>query len=155
MITDLQGILAEHPFLKGLNPEYVKLVTGCASNVRFSKGDVLFRTGEEANTFYIIRSGTVALDLFGAERGNLTIQTLSAGDVLGWSWLFPPYRWHFDARAIEAVRAIALDGKCLRGKCEADPALGFELVKRMAHVLIERLQTTRLQLIDVYGSKGK
>jgi len=74
--------------------------------------------------------------------------------VLGWSWLFPPYRWHFDAHATTVVRATAFDGTCLRGKCDADPALGYELTSRFAQTLIERLQWTRLRLLDVYGNVG-
>jgi CRP/FNR family cyclic AMP-dependent transcriptional regulator len=148
----LEPLLAEHPFLRGLEPRYLALLVGCAANVRFEAGDYIFREGEEADRFYIIRHGKVALELFTPERGALTIQTLGAGDVLGWSWLFPPYRWRFEARALELTRAIALDGACLRRKCDEDHSLGYELVKRFAHVIVERLQATRLQLLDVYGA---
>jgi CRP-like cAMP-binding protein len=151
MIQTLEPILAEHPFFKDLEPRHLQLVVGCASNVRFDAGRFVFREGEEANQFYLIRHGTVRLEIFVPERGPLTIQTLGEGDVLGWSWLFPPYRWHFDARAATLTRAIALDGKCLRTKCEDDHDLGYELVKRFAHVMMQRLQATRLQLLDVYG----
>lgn len=150
----LEPLLAEHPFLRGLEPRYVALLAGCAANVRFDAGEYIFREGEDANEFYIIRHGKVALELFTPERGILTIQTLGAGDVLGWSWLFPPYRWRFDARARELTRAIALDGTCLRRKCDEDHSLGYELVKRFAHIIIERLQATRLQLLDVYGAQA-
>jgi hypothetical protein len=81
----------------------------------------------------------------------MTVETIEAGEILGWSWLFPPYRSHFDARALSSVRATAFDGACLRGKCEDDPALGYDLVKRFAQVFTERLQWTRLRLLDVYG----
>jgi CRP/FNR family transcriptional regulator, cyclic AMP receptor protein len=148
----LEPILAEHPFLKGLDSRYLQVIVGCASNVRFDAGGLIFREGEEANQFYIIRHGRVALQIFAPERGPITIDTLGPGDVLGWSWLFPPYRWHFDAKALELTRAIALDGTCLRSKCEDDHGLGYELVKRFAHVLMQRLQATRLQLLDVYGA---
>jgi len=130
------------------------LIVGCAANVRFEAGEYIFREGEDANQFYIIRHGKVALELFTPERGVLTIQTLGAGDVLGWSWLFPPYRWRFDARALELTRAIALDGTCLRNKCDEDHNLGYELVKRFAQIIIERLQATRLQLLDVYDAQA-
>lgn len=155
MITTLEPILAEHPFFSGLRPEYLKLVTGCASNVRFDAGQQVARAGEEANTFYIIRQGKVAVEVFAPGQGMIMIETLGDGDVCGWSWLFPPYRTHFDSRALELTRAIALDGKCLRGKCENDPALGFDLLKRVAGVMVQRLQAARLQLLDVYGSKRK
>lgn len=155
MITTLEPILASHPFFTGLMPDYLKLVTGCASSVRFNAGDPIGRAGEEANAFYIIRQGKVSVEVFAPGRGTITVETLGEGDVLGWSWLFPPYRTHFDSRALELTRAIALDGKCLRTKCETDPALGFELVKRVAGVMVQRLQAARLQLLDVYGSQRK
>jgi CRP-like cAMP-binding protein len=144
-------VLTEAPFLHGLAPEYVELVAGCARNVHFDAGSILFREGEPADTFYVLRSGSVAIETYAAGRGSLAIETIDAGDVIGWSWLFPPHRWHFDGRALSAVRATAFDGACLRGKCEADPALGFELTKRMAQVMIERLKWTRIRLLDVYG----
>jgi len=150
-MENLTRILAEHPFLKGLDDRYLQLVSGCASNVKFEEGQFLFREGEEANLFFIIRQGKVAIETFASERGSLIIDTLSEGEVLGWSWLIPPYHWHFDARATELTRAIALDGKCLRGKCEADHDIGYELLKRFANIIEQRLQATRLQLLDLYG----
>ena len=147
----LEPILAQHPFLKGLEPRHLQVLVGCAANVRFDAGQFIFREGEAAKHFYIIRHGKIALEIFVPGRGPVAIQTLGEGEVLGWSWLFPPYRWHFDARALELTRAIALDGECLRGKCETDHDLGYELVKRFANVMMERLQATRLQLLDVYG----
>ncbi|MBU6390736.1 MAG: cyclic nucleotide-binding domain-containing protein [Planctomycetes bacterium] len=150
-MQSLEPYLAEHPFLKGLEPNHLKILAGCASNVQFDVGQFILREGEEANNFYIIRHGKVAIELFAAERGAITIQTIGAGEILGWSWLIPPYQWRFDARAIEITRAIALDGKCLRTKCEQDHNLGYELLKRFAHVIALRLEATRLQLSDVYG----
>jgi CRP-like cAMP-binding protein len=150
----LEPILAQHPFLKDLDPRHLGIIVGCASNVRFDAGAYIFREGQEANQFYIIRHGKVALELFAPERGVLTIQTLGAGEVLGWSWLFPPYQWLFDARALELTRAIALDGKCLRTKCDEDHSLGYVMVKRFAQVIIDRLQASRLQLLDVYGIRS-
>lgn len=147
----LEPILAAHPFFRDLDPRHLQLIVSCAANVRFEAGQFIFREGEEANQFYLLRHGTVSLDIFVPQRGALTIQTLREGDVLGWSWLFPPYRWHFDARAVSLTRALALDGKCLRLKCEDDHDLGYELFKRFARLMTERLQATRLQLLDVYG----
>ncbi len=147
----LETILAEHPFFEGLPDKHLKVIVGCASNVSFEEGETIFREGEEANRFYLIRQGRVALQVYAAGIGTITIQTLDAGDILGWSWLVPPYRWHFDARAVEPVRAIALDGECLRRKCEEDHDLGYELLKRFAEIITQRLQATRLQLLDVYG----
>ncbi len=153
-MEQLDVIIQEHPFLKGLEPKYISLVAGCASNVRFEEGQVLFREGEEAHSFYIIRQGKIAIETYAAERGSIIIDTLTDGDILGWSWLIPPYNWHFDARAIEPTRAIALDGRCLRGKCETDHNLGYELLKRVAYIMEDRLQATRIRLLDLYAVKG-
>jgi CRP-like cAMP-binding protein len=150
----LERILAEHPFFKDLSEPYLQLVTGCAANVRFDPNQLIFREGEEANQFYLIRQGRVALQLFAPDRGVITVETLEEGDILGWSWLIPPYNWHFDARALELTRAIALDGKCLRNKCEVDHNLGYELLKRFAHIIEQRLSSTRLQMLDMYGVRS-
>ena len=147
----LEPYLAAHPFLKGLESQHLKIIVGCASNVRFDAGQFILREGEEANNFYIIRHGKVSLEIFTPDRGPITIQTIEEGDVLGWSWLIPPYHWHYDALALELTRAIALDGKCLRMKCEQDHDLGYELLKRFAHIITQRLEATRLQLMDVYS----
>lgn len=141
----------EHPFFKELDEDSLNLIVGCASNVRFEKDDVIIREGEKANKFYIIREGVVAIELQGPGRGKITIDTLEDGEVLGWSWLVPPYHWRFDGRAQTKIRAIGLDGKCLREKCEENHDLGYELLKRFAHIIEQRLQATRLQLLDVYG----
>lgn len=150
-MENLESIIREHPFLKGFDQKYIALVGGCASNIRFDKGQLLFREGEEANAFYIIRQGRIAVETYAAERGPIIIDTLSEGDILGWSWLIPPYNWHFDARAVELTRAIALDGRCLREKCESDHNLGYELLKRFAQVMEDRLQATRIRLLDMYA----
>ncbi|MGD0204832.1 MAG: cyclic nucleotide-binding domain-containing protein [Dehalococcoidia bacterium] len=147
----LERILAEHPFFKGLEEPYLQLLVGCASNVRFNAGEVVFREGEQANQFYLIRQGKVAVETFAPGRGPIIVQTLKEGEVVGWSWLVAPYRWRFDGRAIELTRAIALDGECLRGKCEEDHNLGYELMKRVSHVMEKLVEATRLQLLDVYG----
>ena len=148
----LEPILTEHPFLKGLEPHYLKLVVGCASNVRFKAGQYLFREGEEAERFYMIRQGKVALEIHAAKGGSIILQTIGEDEVLGWSWLVPPYHYRFQARAVEPTRAIALDGRCLRTKSEEDHGLGYELLKRFCHIIVERLDATRLQLLDVYGT---
>jgi len=155
MPESIAELLAEVPFLDGLGPDRLDLLAGCAGNVHFDAGEHLFREGDEADTFYVIRHGSVAIETFVAARGALAIETIGPGEVLGWSWLFAPYRWHFDARALVPVRATGFDGACLRGKCESDPALGYELMGRFAQVLIERLQWTRLRLLDVYGDGSR
>ncbi|HLG61940.1 MAG TPA: cyclic nucleotide-binding domain-containing protein [Ktedonosporobacter sp.] len=147
----LEAILAAHPFFQGLDARYMELITRCAINVRFHAGRYLFHEGEQAAHFYLIREGRIALETVATPHQPVTIETIETGEVLGWSWLFPPYRWHFSARAVEPIRAIMLDGVCLREKGETDHDLGYELMKRVAHILIQRLQATRLQLLDIYN----
>ncbi len=147
----LAPVLKEHAFVKGLEPEYLDLIIECAHNVVFQAGEFIVRQGEDANHFYLIRHGKVAIEISSPARQGLIIQTLTDNDVLGWSWLFPPYQWQFDAQATELTRAIALNGLCLRGKCDSDPGLGYELMKRFSSILFETLQVTQLQLLDLYG----
>jgi len=151
MIKTLADIIEEHPFFKGLEKSHLDLIAGCAKNVHFQEGEVVFREGDPADLFYVVKQGMVAIELMVPQRGFTTLQTVGAGDVLGWSWLLPPYQWRFGARTIEATRALAFDAKCLRGKCEKDHDLGYELLKRFSHVISERLEATRLQLMDLYG----
>lgn len=149
----LANLLAEQPFFKGLEPQYLKLLAGCASDAQFEAREFIFHEGEETSQFYLIRNGKVALEILSPERGPITIQTLGQGEVLGWSWLVAPYRKYFDAQAIRPTEAIAFDGACLRVKFEEDPKLGYELLKRFTDVMAQRLQATRLQLLDLYGHR--
>jgi CRP/FNR family transcriptional regulator, cyclic AMP receptor protein len=146
----LERIITEHPFFAGLESSYTSLLVGCASNVRFQKGAYVFKEGGVANEFYLIRAGQVALEVFAPQRKPIIVSTLGEGDILGWSWLLPPYQWKFHAQAVEDTRAIALDGKCLRTKCEQNHDLGYELLKRFAQIMERRLVATLLQLLDVY-----
>jgi CRP-like cAMP-binding protein len=148
---DIRDLLAEHPFLADLPDADLDLIAGCGRNVHFAADDVIFEEGADADVFFVIRHGQVALSVHSPQGGAVTIATIGEGDVLGWSWLFPPYRWHFDARATTATSAVALDGACLRGKCEDDSALGYRLMQRFARLVQQRLQETRLQLLDLYG----
>jgi len=150
MTQTLTPILAAHPFFHGFDARTLNLVAGCARNVQFEREHYLFHEGEAANAFYLIRSGKVALETSAAPHRPVIIETIEPNEVLGWSWLFPPYRWHFTARAIEPVHALLLDGACLRAKGEADHDLGYELVRCAAQILMQRLQATRLQLLDMY-----
>jgi CRP/FNR family cyclic AMP-dependent transcriptional regulator len=150
----IEDIVRELPLFKGLTDAELELISGCGSNVQFREGELLVRDGDEADAFYVLRHGNVALETFVAARGAVTIETLEPGEVVGWSWLFPPYRWHFDARALTLVRATSFDGACLRGKCDSDAQLGYDLMSRFAQVMIERLQWTRMRLLDVYGYAG-
>jgi CRP-like cAMP-binding protein len=147
----LEPLLASHPFLKNLDQEHVKLLVGCASNKVFNPGEFLSQEGEDADLFYFIRDGKVVVEIYSPEHGPITIQTLDGGEILGWSWLVPPYRWRFDARALETTRAIVMDGKCIRQKCENDHSLGYEMMRRFAEIIADRVEATRLQLLDLYG----
>ncbi len=153
-MRDLEQTLREHPFLEGLAAEHIKLLVGCASNVVFKSGEFIIREGEEANAFYFIRHGRVLIETHVPQKGPIIIRSREAGEILGWSWLVPPYRWHFDARAVELTRAIALDGKCLREKCEEDHDLGYEVMRRFVGIIAQRLEATRLQLLDIYGNSA-
>jgi len=147
----LEPLLRGHRFFAGLEPAHLSLLAGCAANEVFPADSFLFREGEPAQTFYLIREGKVALEIAAPGRGALVVQTLGEGEVAGFSWLIEPHRWEFDGRAVDRVRAVRMDGSCLRGKCEDDPRLGYELMRRFAGLTTERLQATRLQLLDVYG----
>ena len=148
----LEGILAEHPFFCGLDPRYLQLTAACAWDVHFNAGDLIFREGDQANNFYLIRQGKIALELSAPGRGSLTVQTLEDGEILGYSWLIPPHYYKFDGRAVTATHAIILDGAWLRAKCEEDHELGYQLMSRFALILGHSLAATRFRLLDVYGS---
>jgi len=150
-MESLERLLAESPFFAGLDPEHLSVIVGCARHVRFEPGEFLCREGEPADNFYLIRHGRVTLELFVPQKGPVRLQTLDPGEVVGWSWLIEPYTWHFDARALEPVVAVQLDGTCLRNKCDADPRLGYEVLKRFADIMEQRLHTARLGLLDMYG----
>jgi CRP-like cAMP-binding protein len=153
---EIQGLdrrLLEHPFFAGIDAGAIEVIAGCARNAVFDAGAMVFREGEPAEAFFLIKEGRVAVEVHVPGRGDLVIQTLGAGEVFGWSWLFSPYLWCFDARALERTRAFVFDGRCLRLKCEEDKALGYEMMKRFARIIIDRLQATRLQILDVYGDR--
>jgi CRP-like cAMP-binding protein len=149
---NLTEILRQHPFLAGLSEDHMQVLIGCASNVRFPEGAVAFHEGEVANKFYLVRSGRIALETDVNARGKIRIQTVGPGDVLGWSWLISPFRWHFNALAVAEVRAVALDGECLRKKCEEDHKFGYEMLSRLSRVMERRLEATRMQLLDLYAT---
>ena len=152
MITEsLESVLKAHPFLGGMADRHLHALVSCAKNVRFADGDFLCREGEQADVFYLIREGQAALEIRLPEKGGIRVDTLGTDDILGWSWIVAPYVWHFDARAVGGVRALVLDGKCLRNKSEEDHDLGYELLKRFAPLIEQRLTATRLQLLDIYG----
>lgn len=141
--------VALHPFLAGMNRSQLSLLTDCAMVVHFNPGEVIFREGELANRFYLIESGNVILESSGRSGDPVVIDKVSAGDLLGWSWMFPPYVWHFTARAVAPTEAIFFYGTILREYCERDHSLGYELFKRMSAVMIKRLQTARQKMLAI------
>lgn len=153
-MKDLAALIGEHPLFAGFAPAHLELVAGCGENAHYAPGGFLCRAGEPARYFFLVRRGSVALELGIPGRGPFRFGTVAAGEVVGWSWLIPPYEWQFDARVLDDVSAIRFDGACLRGKCDTDPALGYALMKAFAGVLVKRFMETRLQLIDVYGRRG-
>ncbi len=146
----IEGEIAEAPTFSGLEPSQFEFIAGCARNEHVNAGAILMREGEPADRFFLIRRGAVALEI-AAPNGPLVIMTLHDGEVVGWSWLFAPYQWAMDGRAIEDTSLITFDAACLRGKVESDHELGYQLMIRFASNIVDRLQATRFQLLDVYG----
>lgn len=149
----ISEVLAAHPFFAGLTGPDLQVIADCAQWVRYHPGQFLFREGDEAHHFYLLRQGHVALQTSGRAAGTITLMTLGEGDILGWSWLIPPYKKQFDARAVDEVRAIVVETTRLRERCAADARFGYELLRRFATLMGRRLQVTRLQLLDVYASR--
>ena len=148
---DLAADVAAHPFLLGMSEHHVRLLTDCAIRTHFAADQIIFREGEIANRFYLIEHGQVVLEADSPSDQQVVIETIGEGDLLGWSWLFSPYVWHFSARATEPTSAIFFYGTVLREYCEKDPSLGFELFKRMSEVMTRRLQSARTRLLKAYS----
>lgn len=144
---DLLKELAGHPFLRELAPGHLAVLAANAMPVEFPAGELIFREGDNANRFYLLIEGEVVLETHGEDGRTTVIDTIGADDVLGWSWMFPPYYWRFDARATKPTKAVFFYGTRLREACETDPKLGFALATRAAEVAIRRLQATRKKLI--------
>ena len=149
----LNEIIDNHPFWNGLELGEYRGLHECASTVHFGEQQSIFEEGAEADRFYLIENGRVALGTYVTGRGVVTIQTIGEGDVLGWSWLFPPYRWHFSAKSIQETEAIVFDANRLREMAEADPRFGYLLAMRLGELVLHRLQATRMQLLDFYGDR--
>lgn len=143
-------ILTSHPFLRGMTSDQLAALAECASERRYLEAEYLTREGQPAAELFLIQQGQVTVETRVGQRGNLRLETLNAGDVLGWSWLIEPYQWLFDSRALTPVEVVVLDGMCLREHCRADHELGYQLLLRIARVIEHRLQATRLQLLDVH-----
>jgi CRP/FNR family transcriptional regulator, cyclic AMP receptor protein len=151
-VRGIDRLICEHPIFAGMPPDYCELIGGCAKNVRFDSGAYLFREGEPADEFFLVRHGRIALEIVAPGRGPLRFSTVNSGEIAGESWLIPPYRWLYDARALELTRALSIDARCLRDKAEENHDFGYEMMKRFMTMLVQRLHAAQLQMLDVYGS---
>ena len=145
-LQSVERIICRHPFFEGMSPHQLRLLSDCAMATHFNADELIFQEGDPANRFYLIHQGRVALESYVGDDGNALIQIVEPGEVLGWSWLFPPYFWHFNARALEPTEALFLNATPLREECESDHELGYELMKRIGGVMMQRLHATRWKL---------
>lgn len=150
----LLAVLKQHPFVEEFRPEHIEKLRTFAREVAFEADRVLFKEGDDTHDFYLIAKGRVALEMQEPDH-VLRVQTLQAGDELGWSSVLMGRGKYFQARALEPVEALAFDGEAVLAACRADPAFGFAFMYRMLGVVSERLQATRLQLHDMHSPKAK
>lgn len=155
MIIKTYDLLAAHPFLDGMPPERLTRLASWGRRSVFHAGTRVFSEGSAADRFWLIRDGHVALDTRLPGHGDAVVETLGPGAVLGWSWFYPPYRWHFGATAVEPTLTVELNGKGVRRLCREDPEIGYELARRFVTVVADRLQATRTRLLDLYGEAGR
>ncbi len=148
MIEVTAAALAAHPMLRGMSTDHLAMLAGSASDVAFPAGHRLFEEGGNASHFWLLQSGSVALDLHVPGQGRVRIDTVGLGELLGWSWRFPPYRWAFGAVAASPVEAFEFDAQAVRASCASEPELGHVVSERLARVLAKRLQSTRVRLIS-------
>jgi CRP-like cAMP-binding protein len=149
------GKLTRQPFVRGASPDFLNHLASVASEITFGKGEIIFRENEFADRFYLILSGKVGLETHRDGQSSIVIQTLGAGEALGWSWLFPPFQWHFTARALEPCRVLAFNAASLLVRAEEDPVFGYELMKRISRQVIRRLQATRERFIHKLALTGR
>lgn len=150
MSADILKKLSAHAFFEGIPPDQIERIAERSRAATFAAGQFIVKVGEPARQFYLLESGHVALEI-PSSAGSLQIETLGPDDVLGWSWMIEPYLWRFDARTVEATHAIQVDGEWLRNECDANPTLGYRILKRVAEVYVDRLSAARMQLLDMYG----
>lgn len=153
-VKTIKDLLNENPFFDGMKQSHIEFIAGCGKLVRFNDGEFIQRENDKCSRFYIIRHGDVAIESFLPGTGPIISRTVRDGGILGYAWLYPPYRAEFDIRAMNAVSAIEMDGLCLRKKIDGDPELGCELMKRFTQIISEQLQSTLRQLLDIYAHNG-
>ncbi|HZT29291.1 MAG TPA: Crp/Fnr family transcriptional regulator [Bryobacteraceae bacterium] len=150
-IENVTDTLREHPFLQGFRPDHIDKLAAMASEVRFGKNELIFHEGDESSFFYLLLSGSVALEVPTPGR-TVRVATLGHGEELGWSSILPStHVKQFQARSLEEVRALGFDGERLRHACEEDYSFGYALLRAVLQVVASRLQATRIQLLDIYS----
>lgn len=142
--------LKQQKIIEELSDQHIEFLSGCTKNVRYKEGDYLFREGDEADWLYMVRSGKISLEIHDAQRGAIVLETLHAGELIGWATIFPPYRWHADARAVKDTLVFAVDGACLRQKLDGDHDFGYAFTRMMLREAHRRLERARLQALDVF-----
>ncbi|OIO38300.1 MAG: hypothetical protein AUJ71_03350 [Candidatus Omnitrophica bacterium CG1_02_49_16] len=152
-MVDLEKIVTSHRFLGGLNQQHLDKIVGCSVMADFNAGKYIFRQGDKAENFYLLTKGRVTVGLDSPEKETLLVETLNVGDVLGWSWLVPPFKWRFNAVAASATHAIVVNGEQLRSLCEEDHELGFQITKRFLNVIATRLEMANEQFLDMVAMK--
>lgn len=150
-MNTIRDLLQQSHVFAGMPDPVLDQIAGCGRLDHFAAGTTLFHAGEPAGTFQVVRQGRVAIQIAAPGRPPVVVASRNSGDAIGWSWLFKPYRWHFDAIAVELTRVVSLDGECLREKCATDHELGYHVMSRFADIAIRDLEQTQLQLLDVYG----
>lgn len=150
-----EDLIRKQRYFKDLELKHLQVLAHCATETSWDTDNFIFRIGEPARHFYLVGEGSVAIEMQAAQRGIVRIQTLHPGDVLGWSWLFPPFKWHFDARVLEPSKGLVFEAEAFLAQCENDHELGYQIQKRFSRMMVERLQATRLQLLDLYERDGK
>jgi CRP/FNR family cyclic AMP-dependent transcriptional regulator len=149
-----EDYLSSHPFFNELDDRFMKFLSNSCTELGIKKGEVLFHQGEFADKFYLLRNGQISVHVPALVGPTLEIQTLSKDQMLGWSWLIPPYRWHFVARAVEDSDMLEFDGRAILAHCEEDPKFGYELLKRFSGLMSERLDAARQKMMDQWDPPG-
>jgi CRP-like cAMP-binding protein len=155
IMNTMEDIITTHPFWQGLNPHYFHILRECAVYSRFGPDQFILNAGSDAEHFYLIHHGHVALETFMPGKGRVTLQAIGPGEALGWSWLFPPYRWHFSGRSTDITEAVCFGARTLRDYAEENHDFGYDLAIRVGRIILDRLQATRSLLADFYGGSGE
>ncbi|HEY6867611.1 MAG TPA: cyclic nucleotide-binding domain-containing protein [Candidatus Eisenbacteria bacterium] len=150
-MESLEAVVAKVALFQGMKRDHIALLSGCAADVRYEAGAYPSRAGTHSDRFWVVREGRLALELWAPGRGSITVATMTPGDVVGFSWLVPPYQTQFDVHAVAPTRALLFDGRALRERCERDPELGYHLMSRFSGLMVDRILVLTMQLLDIYG----